>query len=221
MLVKTIMTQAIEPLDINNTTRQAEAFVYDLDIFHVPITNQGKFIGILGFDILTEDEVQDDIALGRFIDQLEHVSIFENAYVFDVLRLFVESELTALPVIDEESNLLGVLRAADVINYLSKTLSIQNPGAFVTLELGQHDYNLQEISRIVESNNARILSLHFEPIQNEGMLLCTLKINQKDLSHILATFERFNYNYVAHSSSGEHDDGTQDRYNLLMKYLNI
>ncbi|MBI1182961.1 CBS domain-containing protein [bacterium] len=221
MLVQSIMIRDLMPLTIDSTTRQAEIQVFDLNIFHVPVTNEGKLLGVLSFDTLTEEDIQNDIALGRFIEDFKQISIPNTSFVFDVLKVFVETGFSALPVIDENSNLLGVLRTMDVVNYLSRTLSINNPGAFITLQLGQNDYNLQEISRIVESNNARILSLHFEPVSEEGVLICTLKINQRDLSHILATFDRFNYKYLAHSSVSEHDDGLQERYNLLMKYLNI
>ena len=221
MLAKAIMTRRHDWPLLDNTTLDAEQLAFELDIFHLPISNKGKYIGLFCVDNLTAEELATGTPLVSYINDLERVSVGPDAFIFDVFKFFVEGEYTAIPVVNEESELLGLLRMADAIAYLSKTLSIKNDGAFITLRLGTNDYNLQELARIVESNNARVLSMHFEPIEKEGQLLCTIKINQRDLTHILATFERFGYEYVAHSSIGDHQDDLIDRYNLLMKYLDL
>lgn len=221
MLVKALMTTGHNWPILDNTTLEAEQLAFELGVFHLPVSHNDEYLGLLCIDNLTPDELAAGTPLTSFKSELQKVSIGPNAFVFDVFKVFVEGEYTALPVVNEQSELLGLFRMSDAINYLSKTLSIKNEGSFITLKLGNNDYNLQELARIVESNNARVLSLHFEPIENEEQLLCTIKINQRDLTHILATFERFGYEYVAHSSIGDHNDDLAARYNLLMKYLDL
>lgn len=221
MLVKALMTTGYDWPQLDHTTQDAEQLAFELGIYHLPILNDNQYVGLFGIDQLTSDELSEGAPLLTYTNDLYPVSIGPNAFVFDVLKIFVDGEYTALPVVDEQSEILGLFRMADAIDYLSKTLSIKNEGAFITLKLGKNDYSLQELARIVESNNARVLSLHFEPLEQEELLLCTIKINQRDLSHILATFERFGYEYIAHSSIGAHDDDLFDRYSLLMKYLDL
>ena len=142
--------------------------------------------------------------------------------MFDVFKRVAILKVSSLPVINTKGNTVGLLMQSNVIEYVSNTLSAANPGSVIALKLGTNDYNLQEKARIVESNNARILSLNFEPSYKvSDAFLCTIKINTKDLKHILATFDRFEYEYEAHSSITEQDTQLQDRYELLMKYLNI
>ncbi|MGB0430280.1 MAG: HPP family protein [Bacteroidia bacterium] len=215
------MTTDHEWLSTQSKAKQAEHLTFEHDVFHLPVSQKGTFIGILSFAQLTALDIENDVEIKSFLDEFEKVAVNENRFVFDIVHLFSEHHLTAIPVIDDDEKLKGILKATDVLNYLGKTLSIANPGSFITIKLEPNGYNLQEISRIVESNNAQIISLHFEPQLTETELLCTIKINQKDLSHIIATFERFDYELVAHSSTSENDDVLHQRYDQLMKYLNI
>ncbi|MFY0673470.1 MAG: CBS domain-containing protein [Bacteroidia bacterium] len=221
MIVRNIMTTGHNWLEVDSTAIDADALAYDLEIFHLPVTNEGQFIGILHLDAITNQDIEEGKPIAESLDELEKFSISEQSFIFETLKFFKEFNLSAIPVVNESGLLSGLLTAQDVINYLSTTTSISNPGSFITLRLKTNDYNLQEISRIVESNNAQILSLHFEPVAAADELHCTIKINQKDLKHIIATFERFDYQLLAHSSATDSDDELKDRYDLLMKYLNI
>lgn len=221
MIVRSIMTTSHHWLEIDNTALDAESFAYEHEIFNLPISNKGQFIGILNLDVITRQDIDDNRPIAEYLQDLEKFSIGENDFVFDVLKLFKEFNLSALPVVNSNGILCGMLTTLNVVSYLSKTISIANPGSFITLRFHTNDYNLQEISRIVESNNAQILSLHFEPVETANELHCTIKINQKDLRHIIATFERFDYELLAHSSITDTEDELKNRYDMLMKYLNI
>jgi len=221
MLVEAIMTSGVMPLNTETPLSQVEKMAIDLGIYHVPIIDQGKYVGLLDVSCFTEEDREQDVSIDTYRADLVKLSVGRRAFVFDTLKLFVEEEYTAIPVVDETESVIGLLRLIDIIRYLENTISIKHRGAFITLKLGQNDYNLQEIARIVESNDARVLSVHFEPDSGDGHLLCTIKINQEDLSHILATFERFDYQPIAHSSINDDHDDLSDRYNLLMKFLNI
>lgn len=221
MIVRSIMTTSYKWLEIDSTASDAETLAYDLGIFNLPVTNDGQFIGILNYDIITNQDIEENKPIAEYLQDLEKFSVKENAFVFDVLKFFKEFDLSAIPVINDSGILSGVLSSKDVVNYLGQTISISNLGSFITLRLHTNDYNLQEISRIVESNNARILSLHFEPVETANELHCTIKINQQDLKHIIATFERFDYELLANTSTNNSEDELKSRYDLLMKYLNI
>lgn len=222
MLVEALMTSDFEAPNIEASISDIESIAFEYEIYHLPICKKdGTYLGTLCSSCITDEDREKNSSLSHYISDLMPASIKHNAFVFDTLKTFVEEEYTALPVMDKDDNIIGLLRLIDIINYLEKTTSIKHKGAFITLKLGQNDYNLQQIARIVESNDAKILSIHFEPETVGGDLLCTIKINQEDLSHILATFERFEYLPVANSSTDTANDDMSQRYNLLMKFLNI
>ena len=89
------------------------------------------------------------------------------------------------------------------------------------LELNLHDYSLSEISRIVESNDAKILSLYISSHMDSTKLEVTIKINRTDLSAIIQTFNRYNYTIKASFHQSEYVDDLKDRFDSFMSFLNI
>jgi acetoin utilization protein AcuB len=67
--------------------------------------------------------------------------------------------------------------------------SINEPGGILVLEMNQHDYTLTQIARIVEENNAKILSSFITSLPESTQIEVTLKINTTDLDRIIQTFQ--------------------------------
>ena len=92
----------------------------------------------------------------------------------------------------------------------------------IQLEMGNYDYSLSEIARIVEENDAKILGLIVDAIPEEpGRIMVTLLINKSECSAIAQSLYRYNYNIVNMFSSPDEDNDLRDRYALLMRYLNV
>ncbi len=110
----------------------------------------------------------------------------------------------------------------DLIHYFADFSALKEPGAIIILEMSIHDYSLSQISQIVESNDAKILSLYISSHSSSTRLELTLKINRSDLTSIIQTFTR--YNYTIQSTFMDHDDMDslyENRYDMFMKYLSI
>jgi len=84
------------------------------------------------------------------------------------------------------------------------------------------DYSLSEISRLIEAEDAKILSSSIKDDDfDKTMLRLTLKINQIDLSRIVATLERFGYKIIARYQESNVTDNQKERLDILLKYLDI
>jgi hypothetical protein len=99
--------------------------------------------------------------------------------------------------------------------------SVCEPGGIVVLEIAERDYSLQQIAGIVESNDARILSVQTASQADSTRMEITLKINKMDLRPIIQTFERYNYLVSASFQEEEYEDSIRERYDSLMNYLKI
>lgn len=77
------------------------------------------------------------------------------------------------------------------------------------------------MAQIVEADNAQILSSYVQSFPDSTKLEVTLKINKTELSGIISSFERYNYQVQAVFNNTKADDGTEDRFNSFMNYLNI
>ena len=88
------------------------------------------------------------------------------------------------------------------------------------LSLNQADYSLSEISRLIESNEAQIMGSSLNIDKNEPTKFrLTLKINKIDLTHIIATLERFGYKIIAKYQQVKSVSNEKERLDMLMRYL--
>ena len=119
------------------------------------------------------------------------------------------------------------------IHNLIKTSVYENDHVFEVVKLVQKhklslipilsgkDYSMVEIARIVESNDAKILGSFITRSYDDNKFELTIKINKENVQDIIQTFERFEYDITASYDQSSSEDDLQDRYNNLMKYLNI
>jgi DNA-binding MarR family transcriptional regulator len=101
-------------------------------------------------------------------------------------------------------------------------LAFQSEGGILVIAVSVNDYSLSEISRLVESNQAKILSVIVESDPySPQRLFVHLKINEKDLSRIVATLERFEYQVIEVHQTTNTISLDKERLDMLMKYLGI
>ena len=151
---------------------------------------------------------------------LLNVSVSPDSHVLDVLKVISENDVTVVPVVDEGNNYLGSITSADLLDHLAEMLGVMREGGIIVLQVFERDHSIQQIARIIEENNAKILSLSVVPA-SEGNLEMHIKIDLPDLNPILQSLERFNYNVLSKFQASQFDDELKDRYNELMRYLNM
>jgi acetoin utilization protein AcuB len=86
--------------------------------------------------------------------------------------------------------------------------------------LNERDHSIQQVARIVEENGAKILSLSVAPAEN-NLVEMHVKVNVPDLNPILQSLARFGYVVADQFQQDEFNHELKDRYDELMRYLNI
>ena len=132
-----------------------------------------------------------------------------------------EYQLTVIPVVDVDDVYIGMITQEDLLNYFANTGAFTEPGSIIVLEMHRRDYTLAEISRIVEGENAAILSSFISSDLAGDMINVTVKINKQSLGGLLATFDRFGYVVKASFNETEYMDNLRERYDALMSYLSV
>lgn len=178
----------------------------------------------MGF--LTEDVIleSNDKALSIADYDLEGRNCYvrENNHMYDVIRVASENDLSTVAVLNDADVFVGVIGMEDTVKAIANHSALQEIGAVIVLQIPSIDFSLAEISRIVEGENARILSTSAaKDDKDHSLLTLTLKLNQTEVSHIIATLERFGYRIIGRFQEEGIKTNEQDRYNMLMKYLNI
>ena len=219
MTADQLLSNTIIPLRTSDSGEEALAMMNDFYIRHLPIVNNKELLGLLSEeDILNYDAAE---PIGSYSLSLRKPYVNARDHIYEIMRLLDEYRLSVIPVVNDENQYLGVVTLEDAVHYFAQTASFREPGSILVLELGMRDFSLSEIARIVESENASILSMYVTSRPDSGTLEVTLKINKQNILSILATFERFNYEIKATFKEATYDDTLRERYEALLSYLNV
>ena len=190
----------------------------ELRVTDLPVVENGLFMGLANeSDFLNAEVYQGEVQAEL---DLLNVSILPDAHVLDVLKVVSENDITVVPVVDEGNNYLGSITSSDLLDHLAEMLGVMREGGIIVLQVVERDHSIQQIARIIEENNAKILSLSVVPA-TDGNLEMHIKIDLPDLNPILQSLERFNYTILSKFQASQYDDELKDRYNELMRYLNM
>lgn len=218
MTAADLLSNDIMPLSVNDSCRNALDSMNDLRISCIPVVDDRKLITLLSDnDIYRYDDLD-----GKIGDMKLNVApfVYDNQHVFDVLKMFKMYHLPLLPVIDRFDNYLGVITFSGLIDYMADVLSVSEPGALIMIEMGVNDYSLGEIARLIEENNAKILSLMLCNKTESSRITICIKINLIDASAVIQTLRRFDYN-VSGSFDNVGNDDLRERFESFMKFLDI
>jgi acetoin utilization protein AcuB len=108
MTARTLIARDIPPLTTEHTGRDAFHLLSDFHVKHLPVVRDGKLLGILSEEDVFNHNISDPI--GTYdLNHLRKAAVLEDEHLFGVIRLMGEQRLTLIPVIDPESNYLGVI----------------------------------------------------------------------------------------------------------------
>ncbi len=220
MLASDLLISHIPILKPTDATARALAIMQDYKISHLPVVSKNKLLGLISEEtILASAKLNQKIADYQLA--FSHPSVLNTQHVYDVIGIMSNLGITIVPVVDHNNNFLGLITPSVFVGFFAEITSLSNPGGVIVLEVGQRDYSLLEIAKIVESNDANILSSYISSKPDSVKVEVTLKIDKLDLTSIILSFERFNYRVVQSFNQNQLFEDSMDRFNSLMNYLNI
>ncbi len=221
MIAEDLINQMIPPLKGSDEAHKAIVWMEEFRCNFMPVTEDGKLIGFISEDIILE--TNDIEKLVRDFD-LAGVNCYVHldTHFYDILKVASDNKLQMVGVIDQNQNYCGVITVQDTLTSFAQTAAVQLPGGILILSMNHIDYSLAEISRLVEENHAKILSsiVKEDPL-DPGKIRLTLKINQIDLTRVVATLERFGYKVIGRYQESRPATDDKERIDMLLRYLDI
>ena len=221
MIAKHLITDSVIPLKPTDTGMFAIARMDECHLSHLPVVDDQNFLGLISDkELLALNDPENEIGtLKRLFNQ---ANVEENQHIYEVIKAFAASDVTLMPVVNLKNQYIGGIILPTLVRYFSEMTAIRNPGGVIVLEINNKDYSIVEIAQIVESNDAKILSLYITSFPDSTKLEVTIKLNRIDIGTVLQTFYRYNYVVKATwSQENAYSEGLQDRFDALMNYLSI
>ncbi|HBX87104.1 MAG TPA: hypothetical protein DEG09_00635 [Marinilabiliaceae bacterium] len=221
MLAKDLISELIPALRTSDTGLQTLNSMEAFRVSHLPIVNNKSFLGLISdsdiYDLNSANE-----PLGNHRLSLIKPYVYANQHIYDVIEIASRLKLSLVPVLDADSNYLGVITTHDLLHRFSELIAAHTPGGIIQIEVGARDYALSEIARIVEDSDSKILSLYVSQSEDGRQLFITIKLNRTDLHGVIHGFERYGYRIRAeYGGNVQFDETALKNYESLMKYLDV
>ncbi len=131
--VKDIMSKEVITIDVAASLEEAYALLKEEGIGQIPITSYGKkIVGLLTqkfiLNLLMEDLENYENILNKKIEDLFLPDMITTDPISDIRRVakvMVDFKLEAIPVVDEEDILLGIISKTDLIKAISQLPKLQ------------------------------------------------------------------------------------------------
>src|SRR5215216_31140 len=218
MLTRELISNSIPYLHKGDKVYQALQLMNDYHVAHLPVVEEEKYLGIISEELLLHSD--DDNLLEHLPISDGGTSVQASDHFLKAIQVAVQNKLSVVPVI-ESGQILGIVTYNDLLKNASEFMSLNDPGALIVLEMESRNYSFTEINRIVESNDAQITQLNTFADPETGIMQVTIRINKLEVSDIISTFQRYEYNVKYYFGEELYENELRTNYDNLMNYLKI
>ncbi|MGI4750048.1 MAG: CBS domain-containing protein [Janthinobacterium lividum] len=220
MVAAEMISDIIPSVKPTDSVEKVNILFTEFKVEELPVVDGEQFLGLITEDDLIE-VFDEELPVSTISLSKTQAFVREGQHIYDVIRLFHAQQLSVVPVLDMQNNYVGLINIHTLTDYFATLTSAIEPGAIIVLEIGNRDNSLVQMAQIVESDKAQILSSYVRSFSDSTRLEVTLKINKKDVSAILASFNRYDYQITGVFNQAQVEDDSKNRYDLLMNYINL
>ncbi|HZL11939.1 MAG TPA: CBS domain-containing protein [Prolixibacteraceae bacterium] len=221
MIAQNLLSEVVPALRLTDSGQKALNLMEIFRISHLPVVEGKALVGLISDKIIYDLNIIDK-PVGDYSEHLLSPHIHTNQHIYEVFSVISALKLSAVPVLDLHHQYVGVITVFDLAHKFADLFAVNEQGGVIVLELNSMDYSLSQIAQIVEGNDAKILSFYVTQEKESNIMSVTMKINVIDLSAIIQTFVRYDYNIKAvYMDDSVIQNLYDDRFDQLMKYMNV
>lgn len=219
MFAGELISRNIPFLHLDDNAGKALQEMNDFHVSHLPVVEEDKYLGLVSEDdLLDNDENRTMQSLRAYFTT---PFVRENDFFLLAVKRARDLHLSVVPVITEQYELLGVIGEDELFRQLAVFAGIEEQGGIIILEMEKTDFSIGELNRLVESNDAYITQLNSFLDTASQLLTITVRVNKAEISDIVATLQRHEYNIKYYYGEELYQNELQSNFFHLMNYLNI
>jgi predicted transcriptional regulator len=191
----------------------------DLKYPQMPVVKDGLYEGMLMEEDLLDADGKE--TLDNFQYDLLPFSVNGNDHFLTAAKLSSEQRLKLVPVINNDKEYLGSIIEEDLLRQFAKLYGVQETGALLVLSMEPDEFSTGQLSKLVETNDAVITQLNTFTDEVSGKMIVTLRISKEEVSDIIATFQRYDYQVIFHAGQEQYENELKRNYYHLMNFLQM
>ncbi len=222
MIAKELINSIIPVVSTRDDLPKLILLMDDYRINHLPLVDNRTFRGFISREMLYNEGLPDLNIINAYPLATSNCFVYEDQHFYEIVAVMANYNSEMVAVLNQNDVFQGVITSNEIFEAFSRTVAVQSPGGIIMISIKKIDYSLAEITRLIESDGGKILGcfLTDDPYDSAKMQL-TLKLDRKEVSHMVATLERFNYKIIGLFQEEKIISNEKERLDILMKYLNI
>ena len=220
MIARELITNDVPPIRSSETVEKALNWLDEFKVTHLAVVDGTQYQGLISENILY-DAASSDMTIAELNVTLNRPFIYEDRHIYEVMKMVSEMHLSIAPILDISDNYIGLTTLPSLMHLISNTSSISEPGSVIVLELNQNDYSLGHLAQIIEGDDTKILSTYITSSADSTLMEVTIKVNRKNIQGVLQALARYDYVVNASYSEIDYQEDMKDRFESLMKYLDM
>ena len=197
MIVENIMNSKVITVHPDNSVAQAIDLMRNHNIRHLPVTTEGKLIGVISDrdlrsvspSILTGDKPELLINTNvKDIMQKQVITVHPLDFLEEAARLIYEYKVGCLPVVSQE-RVVGIITEADVLRSMVEWIGLLQPGAHLEMEVPNRPGILASVAGIVQRHGVNIISALLFPGKMDNTQILILRLKALDIRMIIKDIE--------------------------------
>ena len=219
MFAGQLISQSIPFLHLDDTAGKALQEMNDFHVSHLPVAADEKYLGLISEEVLLDSD--ENIALEKLQSEFIKPFVRQTDFFLLAVKRAMNMHLSVVPVVTDQYELLGVISEDNLFKQLAVFVGTDEQGGIIVLEMEKNEFSTGELNRLIESNDAYITQLNtfFDTVTQ--LLTVTVRINKTEISDIVATLQRHEYNIRYYNGEELYQNELQSNLDHLLNYLNI
>jgi len=215
----THIDQSIPALKLEDGLHIAIDLMDEFKILHLPVVEDEKYLGYISESLVLDSNAS---TVGELIFAGEKTFTTNQESIYDTVRKLSQHDLTAIPVLNRNNKYLGLVTIQSIFKSLSAISAIRSLGGVFSVFVKQQDYSLSEITRILEGNGYKVLSVELLTVDDDPLKVeVVFKVNSQELSTAFSALERHGYIIGLKFGENSQDLDNADRLGHLFNFLEL
>lgn len=225
MLIGNQISSKLFPLKLKDKLLFAKETLLLYGVNVLPVVEQNKVLGYVQSDkILDEDDqiqVKDVLQSYSSLSGAESINFLQASdHINRALIAMASDKHQVKPVFDQDKY-IGLISWEEIINHFGASYTNIQPGAYIDLLVNWNDFSISKLCSIIEGDGFRLLQLNYFENPGDALVRLSIKLNEMKIERIIAALKRHGYTVVQTYQEDKSEYNLDDRYQSLLKYLDL